>query len=110
MANAEIKNGLGHEGPQLPDAILKEVREISWTAGPDGSLQWIHPAAMNLYGRPAQELIANSQLWSEAVHPEDRSWVRQQFIDFVKNGEEGGHQCVSKNAVERDETFNNMFI
>ena len=89
MANAEINNGLGHEGPQLPDAILKEVREISWTAGPDGSLQWIHPAAMNLYGRPAQELIANSQLWTEAVHPEDRSWVRQQFIDFVQNGEEG---------------------
>ena len=89
MANAEINNGLGHEGPQLPEAILKEVREISWTAGSDGSLQWIHPAAKNLYGRTAEELIANSALWSEAVHPEDRSWVIPQFMDFLQNGEEG---------------------
>ncbi|MAI32586.1 MAG: hypothetical protein CBE00_06080 [Planctomycetaceae bacterium TMED240] len=88
MANAEINNGLGYEGPQLPDAILKEVREISWTANPDGTLQWIHPAAGNLYGRPAEELMADSTLWSGAVHPEDRSWVHQQFADFLLHHEE----------------------
>ena len=71
MANAEINNGLTHGGPELPEAILKEVREISWTATFDGTLQWIHPAAMNLYGRSAEDLIADPDLWSGAVHPED---------------------------------------
>ena len=88
MANAQINNGLGHNGPQLPDAILKEVREISWTAHPDGTLQWIHPAAPNLYGRPADELMADSNLWSDAVHPEDQPWVQQQFADFLLHHEE----------------------
>jgi PAS domain S-box-containing protein len=89
MANAEINNGLGHDGPQLPEAILKEVREISWTAHPDGTLQWIHPAAKNLYGRTAEELIAAPGLWSDAVHPQDRAWVEQQLTDFLQDGEEG---------------------
>jgi len=88
MANAEINNGLGHDGPQLPDAILKEVREISWTAHPDGTLQWIHPAATNLYGRSAEDLMADPTLWSSAVHPEDRPWVQQQFADFLLNHED----------------------
>ncbi|MDB4557759.1 PAS domain-containing protein [bacterium] len=87
MANAEINNGLAHGGPELPAAILKEVREISWTATFDGTLQWIHPAAMNLYGRSAEDLIADPDLWSGAVHPEDRPWVRQQFIDFLQDGD-----------------------
>ena len=88
MANAEINNGLGHDGPQLPDAILKEVREISWTAHPDGTLQWIHPAATNLYGRSAEDLMADPSLWSGAVHPEDQPWVQQQFVDFLRHHEE----------------------
>ena len=87
MANAEINNGLGHDGPQLPDAILKEVREISWSAHPDGTLQWIHPAAKNLYGRSAEELMADSTLWSDAVHPDDRARVQQQFADFLAEHE-----------------------
>lgn len=88
MANAEINNGLGHAGLQLPDAILKEVREISWTAHPDGTLQWIHPAARNLYGHSAEDLIADSTLWSGAVHPEDQAWVQQQFAEFLATLEE----------------------
>ena len=58
MANVEINNGSGHGGPVLPDKILKEVREISWTADADGTLLWIHPAAFNLYGISAEELVA----------------------------------------------------
>ena len=63
MANVEINNGSGHGGPVLPDKILKEVREISWTADADGTLLWIHPAAFNLYGISAEELVAVPGLW-----------------------------------------------
>ena len=94
MANAEINNGLGHDSPQLPDAILKEVREISWTAHPDGRLKWIHPAATNLYGRPAEELLEDPTLWSDAVHPQDQSWVQQQYADFLRQHDENA--CLSR--------------
>ena len=103
MANAEINNGLGHDGPQLPDAILKEVREISWTAHPDGTLQWIHPAATNLYGRRAEELMADSTLWSGAVHPEDQPWVQQQFAEFLLHFEELGHEELGHEELGHEE-------
>ena len=84
MANVEINNGSGHGGPVLPDKILKEVREISWTADADGTLLWIHPAAFNLYGISAEELVAVPGLWKNAVHPGDRSRMWQQLIDFLQ--------------------------
>jgi len=84
MANADIKNGLGRSGSSLPDAILTRLREISWTASADGTLQWIHPAAKNLYGHSAEELLASPGLWTDAVHPQDQAWVQRQFFDLVK--------------------------
>ena len=96
MVNAETKNGLGHAGPLLPDAILALVREISWTASTDGTLQWIHSAAKNLYGHSAEDLLASPELWADAIHPEDRAWVRQQFLDLVEAGDASDRECLDR--------------
>ena len=75
MANAEIDSGIDSAQARLPEPLLAMVSEISWSAKPDGSLTWIHPAAKNLYGRTADELLSNPKLRLEAIHPGDRDRV-----------------------------------
>ena len=59
MANAEIGTETNHGAVPhaFSDALLAEFVEIAWVGGTDGSLEWIHPAARNIYGCDVDELI-----------------------------------------------------
>ena len=82
MANAEIGSSTGKGEQRLPEPLLSMVSEIPWTAGVDGLLTWIHPAAKNLYGLTADELIGNPSLRLEAIHPDDRVRVLEHLQDL----------------------------
>ena len=80
MANAEIGSEQRKSHPGLPEPLLALASEITWSAATDGTLITIHPAAKNLYGVSAEELIQNPKLRIEAIHPDDR----QRVIDELK--------------------------
>ena len=67
------------DGAAIPKSLLERVTEITWTADESGLLSWIHPAAENLYGWSAVQLMANPQLRSKAIHPDDRNRLSQQL-------------------------------
>lgn len=54
-------------------SILHQVPDVVWAMSwPDMSVLYVSPAAESLYGRPAQDFVANPALWLEMTHPEDR--------------------------------------
>ncbi len=87
MANAEIDSGTNRLQPQsLPASLMAAVTEIPWVASGDGTLRWIHPAAQNLYGVPAEVLIRDPDLWRESIHEDDRPAVRDQLQKLPAKG------------------------
>ncbi len=87
MANADIQSSVGNQvecemgrpEPLLPDPLLDLISEIPWCGNADGELTWIHPAAKNLYGYSAEQLIAHPTLRIELIHPGDR----QRVVDLI---------------------------
>ena len=75
MANAEIGSEQHKSHPGLPEQLLALASEITWSAATDGTLITIHPAAKNLYGVSADDLIQNPKLRIESIHPDDRQRV-----------------------------------
>ncbi|MGI9470734.1 MAG: PAS domain-containing protein, partial [Rubripirellula sp.] len=86
MANAEIETGTGQVEPRLPESLLAKVTEISWSSTTDGFLTSMHPAARNLYGCSAEDLIANPELRIDAIHPDDRHRVQQTLAELPEQG------------------------
>ena len=79
MASAETDPVSRTDGESLPDSLLATMSEILWTSSLEGKLSWIHPAAQNLYGYSAAELIADPQLRWQAIDEADRLRVREQW-------------------------------
>ena len=70
------------EAVGLQDAVSRQQRqfeqlhrslaEVLWIAPPDlRSVSYVSPAFEQVYGRRPAELLANPDLWRQAVHPED---------------------------------------
>src|SRR6056297_723592 len=98
MANAEIRRMTVEQPRPLPASLLDLVSEISWISLTDGSLQWIHPAAKNLCGFSAEELIANRDRWHDVIHPEDREKVEQAWATLEQQRTASYHYRV----IDRD--------
>lgn len=74
------------EEARLQDAVQAQQRrfqqlhhslgEVLWMATPDfRSVVYVSPAFETLYGRSADDLLANPEIWREMVHPDDRDRV-----------------------------------
>ncbi len=79
MPSAETDRDTGMVGQDLPESLLAMISEIPWSASLDGNLSWIHPAAKNLYGYSAAELLSSPQLRWDAIHVDDRQRVLEQW-------------------------------
>jgi len=52
--------------------LHQSLGEVLWMASPDfRSMVYVSPAFETLYGRSADDLIADPRLWRDMVHPED---------------------------------------
>ncbi len=102
MANAEIGSTPKPE-TEFPERLLDLLSEIPWSASADGSLTWIHPAAKNLYGVAADDLIRNPSLRTEAIHPDDRARVIDHLDDLVSKRDSSYNYriCGSGDTVHR---------
>lgn len=58
--------------------IATHLREMLWLATPDlGTIDWVSPACLQIWGRPAEELIGDPTTWFGDVFAEDRERVRE---------------------------------
>ena len=77
MANVDIRDGTGatDEGV-LPASIFRHSRECAWIASPDGGrLSWIQRSAEQLFGKTAEDLLADAEIRFSLIHPDDRAAV-----------------------------------
>ena len=71
-------------GEDLPERaallakLLASTNDLVWCTDLAGDqLLYLNGAAERIYGRPLADFVANSRLWLELVHPEDRENVNQ---------------------------------
>lgn len=70
----EIK--LRRENERRFNSILNSLQDLVWAVDPDTfEVLYINPVVENIYDRPPKEFYANSNLWFEVIHPEDRDRV-----------------------------------
>ncbi|MGB5900341.1 MAG: PAS domain S-box protein [Geitlerinemataceae cyanobacterium] len=69
------------------DRIFASLDDVVWSMSLEtGKLLYLSSAAEKVYGRPVGELIENPQLWSEAIHPQDRSAWENTQRSIVQTG------------------------
>ena len=67
--------------------VAENIDEVFWlTSTADNKLLYISPAYEKIWGRPAQPLYADFQLWWEAVHQDERDRLRQLAKDRQDQG------------------------
>ena len=65
------------ENEQLFRQIAETVEGIFWiTSMETGQFEYVSPAYATIFGRPPEELYADSDLWLDSVHPDDRTRLR----------------------------------
>lgn len=58
------------------EGILNTLDDIIWSASLEPfQILYLNPAAFNIYQRPVEDFLLNSNLWFEAIHPDDRTEV-----------------------------------
>ncbi|MDM8554734.1 PAS domain S-box protein [Desulfococcaceae bacterium HSG7] len=67
--------------------LLGSVDDMAWTATADGTMSYINPAAERIYGRPVSEFMENSNIWYEAVHPDDRETAKLSAQELFTKGQ-----------------------
>jgi diguanylate cyclase (GGDEF)-like protein/PAS domain S-box-containing protein len=56
--------------------MAESIAEVFWMTDPDkGQMLYLSPAYEKIWGRSCGSVYANSHLWMEAIHPEDRGKV-----------------------------------
>jgi PAS domain S-box-containing protein len=69
------------------DTIFASLDDVVWSMSLEtGQLLYLSSAAEKIYGRSVRELIENSQLWSEAIHLEDRALWENARRAVIQNG------------------------
>jgi PAS domain S-box-containing protein len=69
------------------NGILNSLQEVVWsTCAQTHQLLFISPAVEKIYGRSAAEFMANTQLWFEMIHPDDRSAISADFTQVFVGG------------------------
>ena len=59
--------------------IAGSLKEVVWSASPNTfETLYVNAAAEAVYGRPVAEFLANTHLWLEVIHPEDKERLARQ--------------------------------
>ena len=64
------------ESKERLENVLGSLSESVWGVSlPDYNLEYISESAVSIYGYPLQAWYDNANLWSDAIHPEDKEFV-----------------------------------
>ncbi|HIK12297.1 MAG TPA: PAS domain S-box protein, partial [Oscillatoriaceae cyanobacterium M33_DOE_052] len=76
IAERAVMEAALRESQARLDEILNSLDDIVWSvSATDFQLLYLNLAAQKVYDRPLDDFFANSHLWQEVVHPEDRERV-----------------------------------
>jgi diguanylate cyclase (GGDEF)-like protein/PAS domain S-box-containing protein len=76
------------ESEERLESILNFLQEMVWSVSATTfELLYINPAAERIYGRPLSAFYENSNLWLEAVHPEDRLKLDRAYEIVLEKGD-----------------------
>ena len=81
-----LENAL-HESERQRMDILNDIQDVVWSLSwPDMAIIYLSQSVEKLFGRPVQDFIKDSSLWSTMVHPEDKHISEQAFYQLFKEG------------------------
>jgi diguanylate cyclase (GGDEF)-like protein/PAS domain S-box-containing protein len=67
--------------------ILATIDNVIWSVAADTyETLYLNPAAERIYGRPASAFYADSELFMNIVHPEDRPRVAEMLPELIEKG------------------------
>lgn len=70
------------------ERVLSSLTETVWGISlPDYKMEYISDAATQLYEVPIEEWYRNVNLWSDAIHPEDKEWVLKESENLFITGQ-----------------------
>ena len=76
-----------HESERQRMDILNDIQDVVWSLSwPDMTIIYLSQSVEKLFGRPVQDFIKDSSLWSTMVHPEDKHISEQAFYQLFKEG------------------------
>ncbi|MGB7347291.1 MAG: response regulator [Pirellulaceae bacterium] len=70
---------------ELLTTLINSAEHLVWCTSLSGrELLYANPVASKIYGQPFEVLVANSDYWIEAIHPDDRSLVLTNLNDLMQ--------------------------
>jgi|GEM_PF-5378529 len=70
------------------EVLMGSLSETVWGMSlPDYTLQYVSESAAQLYEVPVEEWYSNLNLWSDAIHPEDKEWVLKESENLFITGQ-----------------------
>ncbi|HNY12158.1 MAG TPA: PAS domain S-box protein [Candidatus Wallbacteria bacterium] len=92
----KTEKNLGAVSERL-DGILGSLDDCVWSLSASNfKLIYLNPAVEKIYGRPASNFIDNSNLWLEAIHPDDHGKFIRNMLELLD-----GNQCETEYRVLR---------
>jgi PAS domain S-box-containing protein len=64
--------------------LAENIREVLFLITPDYGKTYISPAYERVFGRSRDDLFVRPDAWVDSVHPEDRDFVRDVFLEGMQ--------------------------
>lgn len=75
--------------------IAENIDEIFWLSEPDMSrIHYTSPAFERIWGYPVEDLLANPELWFDAIHEQDRDRVRRELQEAAKSEHQTDYRII----------------
>ncbi|HKH20085.1 MAG TPA: PAS domain S-box protein, partial [Gammaproteobacteria bacterium] len=82
--------------------LAEHIRDVFWMTDGDGTPRYISPAYERLWGRPLQSIYNNPASWIDAIHPDDRKLIGQEFFNRVpQHDSEQEYRIIQPNGAVR---------
>ncbi|MBI4001445.1 MAG: PAS domain S-box protein, partial [Nitrospira defluvii] len=76
------------ESQERLQSLLKSMEDVIWSSSLDlSTTYYVSPSAADIYGRPAEDFVAQPALWLDVVHPDDRLLAEDAVRDLQATGE-----------------------
>lgn len=73
-----VDENVSGKNEEFYSSLLKLVNDLVWSISCDGKkLEYINPAAAQIYGLSLAELTSHDSLWMEALHADDRERITE---------------------------------
>jgi PAS domain S-box-containing protein len=77
-----------HESEARFDQLTANIREVFWVSNVDSPTRnYVSHAYERIWNRSRDDLHENPSEWTDAIHVEDRAWVRRTFAEKASTGE-----------------------